>query len=57
MTKDEFYKLLTESGVMNQFTHWEDGLPITFITSMQEVEDLVEAVLQRGRSETLEGGV
>lgn len=53
MTKQEIDELLSQAGVFNEFTHCEDGVPVTYITSREEIEKFVDLVYElaydRGR--------
>lgn len=46
--ENEFMDLLHESGVANEFAHWEDGEFVTAITSKDELRKLVELAYREG---------
>ena len=41
-------EILRESGVVNEFTHWEDGKWHTVIASKEEVDKLVTLAFELG---------
>ena len=57
MTEEEFLLMLHETKTIDDFTHWEDGQPVTFIATLDQLRTLVEAAYDKGRSDSLEGGV
>jgi hypothetical protein len=56
MTEEERLKMILEY-LGDEFTHWEDGKPVTFIASFKQVEELLEAAYAEGRSYAYEGGL